>query len=218
MAHRLHVGSGAQRRREEGHSVWSHGRHGYLPVVTARASNFSHPDKCPKQVRHLEWFRVAGFPPPSILFIKTTLKCIGSVGHFPVKSTHAHYSIKGHEYPEHQGFCTSLVLSTPQCCSCWRGRAKITRVGIKVHWQGTHKSTKCRQILSLYTDTFKGLIHQGTEWKPHSKRRHYSYIRQNELMTSSIQCALLFCLYLSITWVMHAFQRALKRIKNPCLK
>ena len=28
------------------------------------------------------------------------------VGHFPVESAHAHYSIKGHEYPERRGFCT----------------------------------------------------------------------------------------------------------------
>ena len=43
------------------------------------------------------------------------LKAMHSVGHFPAESAHAHYSIKGHEYP-HRGFCTlvhSFLCAVP---------------------------------------------------------------------------------------------------------
>ena len=37
--------------------------------------------------------------------VSVCLRAIRSEGHFPAESVHAHYSIKGHEYPR-RGFCT----------------------------------------------------------------------------------------------------------------
>lgn len=88
---------------------------------------------------------------------------------------------------------------------------------------------KCKPILSWYTDTFKGLIHQGTELKkrkhanPHPKRPdtvHYRDIkRQNDWMRQNLfdpmgnylYCSSCICISLKVSKQRLARQRAVKR-------